>query len=131
MTPLEELMQNIYDRLRSFGVEPSDPLLGSIHRLIVHEARSATSPLPRVLVLALLSAIPDRRHFVVVFRKKKDDQIRAMSCIMDEDKRTTVSSKRDEASDLFTVWDTEKNAPRTFSLDNVYAIIVENPDILI
>ncbi len=95
-----------------------------VHAQIVREARMAAEGytyLKEATVSSILASIPDGQDFVVVFRKVNDD-IREMQCTLDREQ--AVTKKRH--LDTFCVWDTEKNAPRTFRLDRVYSIQIEN-----
>jgi len=116
MTKLEALLQDVYTALRDQGFHPENDLVAQVHKMIVHEACNDREPLARSLVLTLLQGIPANTDFVVVFRTVKSD-IREMHCIMGEEELPGHK-------DVITVFDTEKEAPRSFRLDRVYRISV-------
>lgn len=96
-------------------------LLEEIHRKIVNEACNDHKPLTREQVLLALKGVQNNQDFIVIFRTTKDD-IREMHCRIDRERKNPF----EDPKETFTVWDTEKIAPRSFRLDSVYSLKVTN-----
>jgi len=112
-TPLEDLLQDIYDSV-------SDPLKERVHKAIVHEACNDRPPLDKQVVLSIMEAIPDLQPFKVIFQKKNGD-LRYMMCSINREE----AKEWNDPPNTYTVYDQEAKAPRSFRLDSVYSIIIE------